>query len=275
MKGTGPSSGVSAALEMGARAGYAARGFVYLSIGLLALSAALQITASPSGTRGAIAALSQWPFARVWLTAVALGLASFAGWRALQSLIDADRQGKSWAALASRAGQAISGLVYGSLAWSTFRLLDRIREIHTPEEEASARAGASQVLAWPYGQWVLVGLGLFVMGSGLSNIVRAARDDFGRRLVCGHRTRVWVCRMGRIGYLGRGVAFLPLGFFVCEAGFRFDPNDARNLGGAFQWLEDQPFGAWILLFVALGLIAFGLFALVEAWFRRIDVPVHN
>ena len=145
MKGTGPSSGVSAALEMGARAGYAARGFVYLSIGLLALSAALQITASPSGTRGAIAALSQWPFARVWLTAVALGLASFAGWRALQSLIDADRQGKSWAALASRAGQAISGLVYGSLAWSTFRLLDRIREIHTPEEEASARAGASRI----------------------------------------------------------------------------------------------------------------------------------
>jgi hypothetical protein len=271
----GLSRALSAALEMVARAGYAARGFVYLSIGFLALRAALQITASASGTRGAIAALSQWPFARIWLSAVALGLAAFAVWRALQSVIDADRQGKSPAALASRAGQAISGFVYGSLAWSTFRLLDRIREIHVPEEEASAHAGATQILAWPYGRWVLVGLGLFVVGSGLANIVRAVRGDVARRLVCGDRTRVWARRMGRIGYLGRGVAFLPLGFFVCVAGFRLDPNDAKNLGGAFQWVQDQRFGAWILFFIALGLIAFGLFALIEAWFRRIDVSAHN
>lgn len=263
---------LAAFLELAARAGYAARGFVYLSLGVLALLAAWQITAAPSGSRGAIAVLALAPFARVWLTAVALGLTAFAVWRGLQAFIDADRQGRSPKALFKRAGQAISALVYGSLAWSTLPLIDKIREIAASEEEASAHAGALQVLAWPNGRWILMGLGLCVIVSGFANIARAARGDFARRLACGAKARVWAARLGRIGYIGRGVAFLPLGFFICEAGFRLDANDVKNLGGAIAWFQNLPFGAWIVSSIALGLIAFGVFALFEAWFRRIDVP---
>lgn len=265
---------LAAGLELAARAGYAARGFVYLSLGVLALLAALQITAAPSGSRGAIAVLAVAPFARVWLTAVALGLAAFAAWRGLQAFFDADRQGRSPKALLKRGGQAISGLVYGSLAWSTLPLIEKIHEIAASEEEASAHAGAMQVLGWPYGRWILMGLGLFVIVSGFSNIVRAIRGDFARRLACGEKARIWAGRMGRIGYVGRGVAFLPLGFFICEAGFKLDADDVKNLGGAFAWFQNLPFGAWIVSFIALGLIAFGIFALIEAWYRRIDVPTH-
>ena len=111
------------------------------------------------------------------------------------------------------------------------------------------------------------------MAVGLANLIKGVTGkDLGRRLGCGPQTRRWACRLGQLGYFGRGIAFLPLGFFLCEAGFDLEPGAARTLGGALQSLERQPFGSWVLAFTAVGLVAFGLFALVEARFRRIDVP---
>ena len=214
MRATGLSSRLSASLEILARLGYGARGFVYLSVGSLALLTALQNRGAPSGSTGAIAAISQWPLGRFWMVAMAVGLTCFSVWRALQSLLDADRQGGSRKALLARAGQAISAMVYGTLAWSTFRLLPLLRQVSPPEEEASAHAGAAHLLAWPYGGWLLIGVGLFVSGGGVANVVRAVHGDVGDRLVCGPATHLWASWLGRVGYLGRGVAFLPLGFFL-------------------------------------------------------------
>jgi hypothetical protein len=106
----------SSILELLARAGYAARGFVYVSIGVLALLAALELRPSTSGSTEAVMAVADWPFGRIWLTAISAGLAGFAAWRVLQSVFDADRQGSKPKALAARAGQALSGLTYGALA---------------------------------------------------------------------------------------------------------------------------------------------------------------
>lgn len=256
---------------MVARVGYGARGFVYLNLGSLALLAALQKRGTPSGSKGAIAAISQWPLGRFWMIAMAVGLTCFAVWRALQSLLDADGQGGSRTALLARVGQAISAMVYGTLAWSTFRLLPLLRQVTPPEEEASAQAGAAHLLAWPYGGWLLIGLGLFVGGGGVANVVRAVHGDVGDRLVCGPATHLWASWLGRIGYIGRGIAFLPLGFFMCQAGSTLDPHDARNLGGALSWLQDQLLGRWILALIALGLMSFGVYGFVEAWLRRIVV----
>lgn len=271
MREAGLSSRLSASLEVVARLGYGARGFVYLSVGGLALLADLQTRGTPSGSKGAIAVIAQWPLGRIWIVAVGVGLTCFAVWRALQSVLDADRQGGSRKALLARAGQAISAMVYGTLAWTTFGLLPLLRQVSPPEEEASAHAGAAHLLAWPYGGWLLIGLGLFVGGGGVANIMRAVRGDVGGRLVCGPAIHLWARRFGRLGYLGRGIAFLPLGFFLCRAGFTLDPQDARSLGGALTWLQDQLLGGWILAFIAVELMAFGIYGLIEAWFRRIDI----
>jgi hypothetical protein len=260
-------------LEAMARAGYAARGFVYVSVGLIALFAAVEWTDEALGGRGAFEALALWPLGFAWLTAVGFGLIGFAGWRALQALFDADRQGRRPKALASRIGQAISGLVYGGLALTVFEVLDEVEDIREADEDGSAQAGAAAVLTWPYGHWLLIGGGLFIMAVGAANMLTGVTGgSLGRRLGCGPHTHRWACRLGRLGYFGRGIAFLPLGFFLCEAGFDLEPGAARTLGGALQSLETQPFGSWVLAFTAVGVIAFGLFAFVEARFRRIDVP---
>ncbi|RYF89420.1 MAG: DUF1206 domain-containing protein [Caulobacteraceae bacterium] len=260
------------ALEWAARAGYASRGFVYLSIGGLAASAAVELARTPAGAKGAIVALAHWPLGFVWVTLIAVGLIGFAIWRGLQSVFDADHQGKTAKGIASRIGQAISGIVYGALAWSLLELLDELEDFGEADEAQTARESAADLLSLPFGQWVLLVVGLFVLGVGIGGVVQAFRTDFGKRLGCRAGVKRWACWVGRIGYGMRGLAFLPLGFTLARAGLDQRAAEARNLGGALQTLEAQPFGSAVLFVTGLGLAAFGLYAVLEALWRRIDAP---
>jgi hypothetical protein len=60
--------------------------------------------------------------------------------------------------------------------------------------------------------------------------------------------------------------------FVTLAGWRAQSSKVETFGTALAALERQPGGAWMLGATAVGLIAFGAYAFVEARFRRIRVP---
>ena len=48
----------------------------------------------------------------------------------------------------------------------------------------------------------------------------------------------------------------------------FDRQQAQGLDGALQTTLAQPFGRFLLTAVALGFMAFGLFALLQSRYRR-------
>ena len=55
------------------------------------------------------------------------------------------------------------------------------------------------------------------------------------------------------------------------AGLKARSREATGVGGALQMMEGQPYGEVLMITVALDLIAFGVFAFIEARYRRIAV----
>jgi hypothetical protein len=259
-------------LELAARIGYGARGFVYLSVGAIALLSAMDRVGDAVGSRGAVAWLAEQPYGRIWLILLGLGLWAFVTWRILQSVFDADRQGKRRKALLSRAGQALSGLFYGVLAASVFELLDEVDANPAAEDVAENQEKAATLLGLPFGDHALLAVGLVILASAVGNIIRGARSDFGAALACSEQLCRRVVPIARAGYIARGVALLPLAVFVILAGFRSRASDVTSFGAGLDALERQPGGSWVLAATAVGLMAFGAFAFVEARWRRIRPP---
>jgi hypothetical protein len=263
---------LSTLIEWAARFGYGARGFVYLSVGVLIVLAATDRVGEAVGTKGAIGWLSQQPFGRVWLFMVGIGLAAFFMWRTLQAVFDADHEGTSLHGWRTRASQAFSGFGYGFLAFNAFALLK-----HTPADPAATDVAksheqAATVLAMPFGNWILAGAGLALFGIGVANIVRAWREDFTEYLACSEHLCRRVEPLARAGYIARGLAYLPLAVLVTLAGLRSKASDVTSFSSALDAVEGQPAGPWILALAGLGFIAFGAFSFVEARFRRIRPP---
>lgn len=259
-------------LELTARIGYGARGFVYLSGGALTLLAIPGLVDGAAGTRGALAWLALQPLGRAWVLLVGLGLLAIVVWRALQAIWDADNEGSDRQGLSTRMSQAFSGIGYALLAFSAFSLF-----LHTPSDPAATQAAvgdreAARVLSLPFGNLVLAGIGLCIAGVGVANIVKAWRTDFAAYLSCSVELCRRVAPLARAGYMARGVAWLPLATLIFLAGVRSRPSDVTSFDAALDALGRQPGGALLLAATALGFIGFGLFSFVEARFRRIRPP---
>jgi len=258
--------------EIAARVGYGARGFVYASIGSLALLSLFDLGGRLVGTQGVAVWLAQQPFGRVWLILLGLGLWAFVGWRVLQSVFDADREGTSGRALLTRAGQAISGLFYGLLAAGVFELLDEVGANMGAEDVAENREKAAILLALPFGDLLLMAVAAVIVGVGVGNVLKGVRSDFADTLSCSPKWRRRLSHLARAGYVARGLAYLPLALLVGLAGWHARAAEVTGMAGAFEALRNQPGGPVLLALCAAGLIAFGGFAFIEARFRRIRAP---
>jgi len=257
-------------MEKLGRIGYATRGIIYLILGVLAAQAAIGAGGPPEGTEAALGAIVSQPFGQILLVLVGVGLVGYALWRGIEASFDPGDQGgeERKKQLAHRVSAGISAVSYGALAVVAFGLA-----LGTGGGGGnSTRDWTAQVLAQPFGQW-LVGLaGLAVVGGGLAFLYEAFKAKFFEKLETARmdaRVRTWAKRLGQFGIAARGVVFVLIGGFLALAAWRSDPSEAGGLAQALQVLASQPFG-WLLLgIVALGLAAYGLYsALIEARFRR-------
>ncbi len=103
-------------------------------------------------------------------------------------------------------------------------------------------------------------------------LLRAWRGSFRKELHLSRLTsgqRVWTERVCACGIAARGLVFCIIGAFVSRAGWESDPSEARGIAGALNALPGQPYGPWLLAFVALGLVAYGIYCCVKARYGQL------
>jgi len=72
-----------------------------------------------------------------------------------------------------------------------------------------------------------------------------------------------------------GCRFLCYRLFIIQAARQSDPSEARGLGEALQTLFQQPNGPWILGVVAVGLVAYGIYMVIQARYRSLVTEVQH
>jgi hypothetical protein len=251
-----------------ARAGLVAKGVSFGIVGALAIKLAAGHGGKATSREGALHALAQETFGEVVLTLLAIGFAAYALWRLVEAFA-AGGDEKKWVKRAGSLGRAI---IYAALAYSAAKIL--VGDGGGASQNQRARETAATLLSWPAGTWLVGIAGAIVIGVGLWNAYRGLSRKFEEKWrtgEMGHSARAWGGRAGVAGHLARGVVFILIGAFVIKAALEYDPKEAIGLDGALQKLAAAHYGPYVLGFTAAGLVAYGLYCLVDARFRDVSV----
>ena len=246
-----------------ARAGYAARGLIYLVVGGLALLAAFG-SGKPAGTRDALSALlSHWAGGAVAYL-LAAGLLFYALWRLTQAIFDTDRHGRDAKAVAIRGGLAVSGITY--LALAAYAVSFRRG---AGDSEGGGYADALTALAGA--RWAAAILALALAGAGIAHVVKALKERYEDRFEAGEDAMRFIHPVAKTGLVARGAVFLVLAFLFALRAWRGGGGEEPRSREALEFVQQLPAGGWLLAAMGLGLIAFALYSFVEARYRRIEL----
>jgi Domain of Unknown Function (DUF1206) len=263
---TGEGVARSALFEWLSRAGFVARGVIYGIIGVLALKLALGAGGRATNQQGALKTIAQQPFGKLLLTGVAIGLGGYALWRFVRAALGHGPEGSD--SRFDRVAALASGLVYAGMCVIAIKLLvgEGVGSSGNPHK---ATAG---VFGWPAGTWLVGIAGVIMVGVGLYQGYRGLSKDFLHDSKTEQMTpavRIWITRLGVFGHLARMVVFALVGVFLIKAARDFNAGAAIGLDGALAKIVHASYGPWLLGIVASGLIAFALYSLSDARYRRI------
>jgi hypothetical protein len=254
-------------LEVLTRIGFVGYGLLHLAVAWLAIQLVIGHHPGETSQSGAFATLVQQPFGRFLLIVVTVGLAAMALWQALLAAVG-HRAETGRARTFERVMSLGRTLAYGFLAWTAYRIV-----VGAPTSSAQQQQNATAgVLAHPAGRFLVVLGGLLVLGIGIGMIVYGAKRLFERKLMMYRMrepVRIAARRAGQIGYVAKGIAFGLVGLLLIAAALTNDPGKSRGLDAALRTLVKQPFGAFLLWAIAVGLAAAGVYCFVQARYRKV------
>ncbi|MDQ0792578.1 hypothetical protein QFZ58_001066 [Streptomyces sp. B1I3] len=261
----------SKAMDVGARAGFVARGVIYLLVGVLALRIAFSDGGGEQADRGgAIAEIAEKPFGNILLWALGVGLAGMALWRLSEAVFgqagpDGHKPGK-------RVMAAARSVFYAFVSYSVLSYAAGDQGSGSGSSDRQTEDVTARALGWTGGQWIVGIAGAAVVGTGLWMVYRAVTRAFHKRLKMAEMTtkiRRVVDVLGVFGGTARGVLFATAGGFAVAAAVRHEPGRAKGMDDTLRSFTDTPAGPWLLALIALGLAAFGAFSWASARYRRI------
>lgn len=254
-----------------ARGGYAARGVLYLIIGIFALLAAHDSTKPKDGQKSLEALLGQ-PFGYFLVGLVVAGLLAFMAWRVLQATRDVDHHGKKLKGLVIRAGLLAGGMVNGALAFFAFGLLiSGIRS--SGNSGGQTKDWLAHLLSWEHSNLLVYLIALVPLGVGIAHIIKGWKASFEKYFEADEDVMRYVRPVSRFGLIARGVVFIEIALLLAVSGSTYQAIDPPGMKEALDALQNLPAGWVILMVMALGLIAFSVYSFSEAFWRKINMDV--
>jgi hypothetical protein len=264
------------------RAGWLAKGIVYLVAGVLALMVASKASgwsntssetgtqeASPTGALKTIAHATGGPLL-IWL--LAIGMLIYAAWRVASAAMPGDNDGEAWM---KRIGFVVSAIIYTTFAITAISLASS-----SPGADANANGNSqvtsitARIMGHTGGRWLIGIVGLIVIGVALYRVKKGVQQDVNDELdlsgLSAARLR-WTERLGRVGEVGRGIGIGLVGFFLLRAAITYDANEATGLDGALRRLAQHGWGVMVIVVIGLGFAAYGLFCVSTFTRRRLEM----
>ncbi|MHA3737193.1 DUF1206 domain-containing protein [Pseudomonas sp. Eth.TT006] len=254
-----------------ARGGYAARGLLYLIIGIFALLAARDST-QPKDSHKSLEALLSQPFGYFLVGIVVAGLLAFAAWRVLQATRDVDHHGKEIKGLVIRAGLFAGGMVNGALAiFALGLLISGIRS--SGDSGGQTKDWLAHLLSWQHSNLLIYLVALIPLGVGIAHLIKGWKASFEKYFEADEEVMRYVRPVSRFGLIARGVVFIEIALLMAISGSAYQAMDPPGMKEALDALQDLPAGWLILIVMAFGLIAFSVYSFAEAFWRKINMDV--
>lgn len=260
------------------RAGWFAKGVVYVIAGYLAISivtkasgwsddAAGDQEASPTGAIKTVAG-SGFGTALLWL--LAIGLLLYAAWRVVSALLPGGTDGE---AMVHRIGYIVSAIVYTTFAISAIALARSASEQQDGNQKVTDISAS--VMENGAGRWLIGIAGAIVIAAGIYRISKGVKVDVEDELDLGGippQRRTLLRRLGAAGEIGRGVGIGLVGFFLLRSAVVYEPDEATGLDGALRIVAQESWGVVVVAVVGIGFVAYGIFCLVTFHRRRLQAP---
>lgn len=248
-----------------ARAGLTARGVLYILIGWVAILVAFGRTSHRADQLGALQLLAGKPYGLVLLWLLGIGFAGYALWRLSEAAFGVTGEGNG---AGPRLKSLARAVIYAVFAYLTFKIISGVRGNQVRKQ----RDLTAKLMHTTDGRWLVGIIGAAIVAAGLALILEGIRRKFLKYLKLSDmraRTRRVVRRLGVAGTAARGAVFALAGVLVVEAAITHRPGKAGGIDKALLTLRDQPFGDFLLVIAALGLVCFGVYGLCEARWRRV------
>jgi hypothetical protein len=242
-------------VEWGARLGYGASGVLHLLLAYLTVRIALGRGGQEASQSGALATLAEEPVGQVLLWVIAAGFTLLALWQLTELVTRHEASDKA------KAGGKL--VLYGALAWTSFTFASG----GSTSTNQQTKEFTVTLMEAPGGR-VLVGLvGVAIIGIAAYHVDKGWRERFLQDLQ-EHPGRS-VVLAAKVGYIGKGIALAAVGVLFITAAIQQRAGKATGLDGGLRSMRDLPAGTVILLAIALGLAAYGVYSFARARYARV------
>jgi hypothetical protein len=183
------------------------------------------------------------------------------------------KQEGKWRGVATRVRNGFSACLYAGLAL-TAALLAAGRAGHAhADKDAETRAISARLLATPFGRPILIAIAAGIVIAAGVQLVRAFGPNDARKRLRIEGMTARQCKLmsalGRIAYVARATVLAACGYFLARGAIYRAPRETRGPAGAMRAVWELPHGDIWLALIAAGLVAFGVYAVLEARWRRV------